>query len=171
MNARRKDAPRPAPKKPQGRRVALVLGGGGLKGFAHIGVLHALTELGITPSVYAGTSIGALIAAAAATGMPVDDMEERARDLKRHDLFRLNRLGMVLDRLHLPAIYLERPLREVCESVVPDLKFSELETNLLVNTVDLQRGTQVVWGLPGLKNVRVADAVYASCALPGFFPP
>jgi len=171
MSASRKHEPRRAPKKPHGRRVALVLGGGGLKGFAHIGVLHALTELGITPSVFAGTSIGALIAAAAATGMPVDDMEERARNLKRHDLFRLNRLGMVLDRLHLPAIYLERPLREVCESVVPDIKFSELDTNLLVNTVDLQRGTQVVWGLPGLRDVRVADAVYASCALPGFFPP
>ena len=48
-----------------------------------------------------------------------DDMEERARDLKRHDLFRLNRIGMVLDRLHLPAIYLERAAKEVCESIVP----------------------------------------------------
>jgi NTE family protein len=170
MKSGRKSQPRRA-LKPPGQRVALVLGGGGLKGFAHIGVLRALAERGITPSVYAGTSIGALIAAAAATGMPVDDMEERARDLKRHDLFRLNRLGMVLDRLHLPAIYLERPLRELCESVVPDVQFSEMETTLLVNTVDLQRGTQIVWGLPGLKNVRVADAVYASCALPGFFPP
>jgi len=45
------------------RRIALVLGGGGLKGFAHIGVLRALDELGIRPDVYAGTSIGALIAA------------------------------------------------------------------------------------------------------------
>jgi NTE family protein len=41
----------------------------------------------------------------------------------------------------------------------------------LVNTVDVERGTQVVWGLPGLRDVRVDDAVYASCALPGFFPP
>jgi len=40
-----------------------------------------------------------------------------------------------------------------------------------VNTVDIQRGTQMVWGLHGLRHVCVADAVYASCALPGFFPP
>src|SRR5450759_246410 len=171
MKAGPRSGPRRAPKKSPGKGVALVLGGGGLKGFAHIGVLRALAERGITPSVYAGTSIGALIAAAAAGAMPVDDMEERARDLKRHDLFRLNRMGMVLDRLRLPAIYLEGPLRDLCESVVPDVQFSELERTLLVNTVDLQRGTQVVWGLPGLKDVRVADAVYASCALPGFFPP
>lgn len=171
MKSGRRSKPRRAPKQAPGQRVAIVLGGGGLKGFAHIGVLRALAERGITPAVYAGTSIGALIAAAAAGGMPVDDMEERARDLKRHDLFRLNRMGMVLDRLRLPAIYLDGPLRDLCESVVPDMQFSELERTLLVNTVDLQRGTQVVWGLPGLKDVRVADAVYASCALPGFFPP
>ncbi len=171
MKAGPRSGPRRAPKKSPGKGVALVLGGGGLKGFAHIGVLRALAERGITPSVYAGTSIGALIAAAAAGAMPVDDMEERARDLKRRDLFRLNRMGIVLDRLRLPAIYLEAPLRDLCESIVPDMTFSELERTLLVNTVDLQRGTQIVWGLPGLKNVRVADAVYASCALPGFFPP
>ncbi|MGH7650101.1 MAG: patatin-like phospholipase family protein, partial [Gemmatimonadaceae bacterium] len=50
-------------------RTALVLGGGGLKGFAHIGVIRALEERGIKPSVIAGTSIGALIGAAYAGGM------------------------------------------------------------------------------------------------------
>src|SRR5689334_24350773 len=96
-----------------GKRVALVLGGGGMKGFAHIGVLRALEERGIKPSVYAGTSIGALIASAAAGGLAVDDMAERARALRKRDLFRLNRLGMVLNRLQLPAIYLDRPLRDI----------------------------------------------------------
>ena len=52
----------------QSRKVALVLGGGGLKGFAHIGVLRALEERGIVPSVYAGTSIGSLICAARRAG-------------------------------------------------------------------------------------------------------
>ena len=66
--------PRPSPKilkkatpsKPRSKalKIALVLGGGGLKGFAHIGVFRALAELGIEPTVVAGTSIGALIAAA-----------------------------------------------------------------------------------------------------------
>src|SRR6266550_2976663 len=171
MKPIRKRTPRRTHKSKPIRKVALVLGGGGLKGFAHIGVLRAMAERGIKPTVFAGTSIGALIASAAAGGMPVDEMAARARALKRHDLFRLNRLGMVLDRLHLPAIYLERPLREVAESVAPDKKFNELESTLLVNTVDIQRGTQVGWGLPGLQDVRIPDAVYASCALPGFFPP
>jgi NTE family protein len=55
--------------------------------------------------------------------------------------------------------------------VVPAGTFDDLPLPLLVNTVDVERGTQLVWGLPGLRHVQVADAVYASCALPGFFPP
>ena len=152
-------------------RIALVLGGGGLKGFAHIGVLRALAERGIRPSVYAGTSIGALIAAARAGGMEWAEMSRRAESLKRRDLFRLNHVGMLVDRFKVPSFYLEEPLRFLCESVAPALKFNELPVRLLVNTVDLANGTQVVWGLPGMQDVRVADAVYASCALPGAFPP
>ena len=152
-------------------KIALVLGGGGLKGFAHIGVLAALEEKGIEPAVLAGTSIGSLICAAKAGGMRIEEMTEHARDLRRRDLFRLNRLKMLLERTHAPSIYQAGPLREVCESVIRDTTFDELDTTLLVNTVDLQRGSPVVWGLPGLRDVSVIDAVYASCALPGFYPP
>jgi len=56
---------------PVSRRIALVLGGGGLKGFAHIGVLRALAERSIVPDIYAGTSIGALISAAHISGTSI----------------------------------------------------------------------------------------------------
>ncbi|HYS69983.1 MAG TPA: patatin-like phospholipase family protein [Gemmatimonadaceae bacterium] len=162
-----------SPGKPRRKahKIALVLGGGGLKGFAHIGVFRALKEMGIEPTVVAGTSIGALIAAAYCRGMDVSEMADRARALKRRDLFRLNRMGFLLERQHAPAIYLEEPLREVVKSVSTEKHFAQLKKTLLVNTVDITRGTQVVWGLPGLRDVSVADAVYASCALPGFYPP
>jgi NTE family protein len=163
---------KPSPLKPRGKaKIALVLGGGGLKGFAHIGVFRALKEMGIVPTVVAGTSIGALIGAAYARGMDTSEMADRARALKRRDLFRLNRMGMLLERQHSPAIYLDEPLRNVVKSVAPDKRFDELKTKLLVNTVDITRGSQVVWGLPGLRDVSIVDAVYASCALPGFYPP
>jgi NTE family protein len=154
-----------------GRRIAVVLGGGGLKGFAHIGVLRAVEERGIDPQLYAGTSIGSLMAAAAAGGMPNDEMAARAMGLRRRDLFRINHIRMLMERMRAPAIYLEEPLREVCRMVVPPAKFNQLPKRLLVNTVDAERGTQLVWGLPGLDHAAVQDAVYASCALPGLFPP
>ena len=152
-------------------RVAVVLGGGGLKGFAHLGVLRALQERGIRPALYAGSSIGALIGAAAASGMDVDDMSRRAEELRRRDLFRINPMNMLIDRMRIPALYAGEPLRALCHEIVPEGTFDELPVTALVNTVDLVRGTRVVWGLPGLRNVSVRDAVYASCALPGFFPP
>jgi NTE family protein len=161
----------PAKPRRKAHKIALVLGGGGLKGFAHIGVFRALEELGIVPTVVAGTSIGALIGAAYARGMDVSEMTDRARALKRRDLFRLNRMGMLLERQHSPAIYLEEPLRNVVNSVATEMRFDQLKRTLLVNTVDIRRGSQVVWGLPGLRDVSLADAVYASCALPGFYPP
>jgi NTE family protein len=78
---------------------------------------------------------------------------------------------MVMKRMLAPALYLEEPLQGIVDRLVPDGTFHDLAVPLLVNTVDLERGSQVVWGLPGLSDVRVSDAVYASCALPGFFPP
>ena len=78
---------------------------------------------------------------------------------------------MLLERMRSPSIYLEEPLRDLCRSIVPPQRFTELSATLLVNTVDIGRGTQLVWGMPGLRDVWVQDAVYASCALPGFFPP
>ncbi|HET9012965.1 MAG TPA: patatin-like phospholipase family protein, partial [Gemmatimonadaceae bacterium] len=154
-----------------GRRIALVLGGGGLKGFAHIGVLRALAERGIVPDVYAGTSIGALIAGAYLAGATIDELQTRAEALRKRQLFRLNHFGMLLERMRSPSIYLEEPLRALVAGAIPDVTFSALPKRLLVNTVDLNRGARVVWGLPGLEDVPVRDAVYASCALPGFFPP
>lgn len=153
------------------RRTALVLGGGGLKGFAHIGVMRALEERGILPVRYAGTSIGALIGAARVAGVSLDEMQRRAIACSKRDLFRLNRVGMLMERSRTSSLYLEQPLRELVNAVTPDVSFRELGNRLLVNTVDLDRGTIVVWGLPGLEAVNVRDAVYASCALPGFFPP
>jgi len=153
------------------RRIALVLGGGGMKGFAHIGVMQALEERGIVPTSYAGTSIGALLAGARLGGMPIAELRTRAESLRRRDLFRINHFGMLMERMRSPSIYLEEPLRDLIRAVVPPGTFADLPKPLMVNTVDLERGSPVIWGAPGLRNVDIHDAIYASCALPGFFPP
>ncbi len=157
------------PRLPE--RIALVLGGGGLKGFAHIGAIRALRERGVQPTVVGGSSIGALIAAAYAGGMSVAEMESRALALTKRDLFRIDHMHMVTRRMLAPALYHGDPLDQVVRSIVPKGTFRDLSVPLLVNSVDLERATPVVWGVPGLQDVAVADAVYASCALPGFFPP
>lgn len=152
-------------------RITLVLSGGGLKGLAHIGVFRALRERGLTPSLVIGSSMGSLIAAAWASGMPVREMELRARLVRRRHVFQVARVDMALQRLLAPAIYRREPLDELITSLIGDCRFDDLKHPLLINTVDLQSGRQVFWGLPGRRDALVADAVFASCALPGIFPP
>jgi NTE family protein len=149
----------------------LVLSGGGLKGLAHIGVLRALEERGLVPNLVVGSSIGSLIASAWAAGVPTRQMEARARLVRRRDVFQVARADVALRRLLAPALYRREPLEILIGHLVGDITFNDLKRRLLVNTVDLHSGMQVMWGLPGLRGARVADAVAASCALPGIFPP
>jgi NTE family protein len=161
----------------QGRRVipdspfTLVLSGGGLKGLAHIGVLRALEERSLVPNLVVGSSIGSLIAAAWAAGVPAHQMEARARLVRRRDVFQVARADVAFRRLLAPALYRREPLETLIATLVGGITFNDLQRRLLINTVDLHSGMQVMWGLPGLRSARVADAVAASCALPGIFPP
>jgi NTE family protein len=152
-------------------QFSLVLGGGGLKGLAHIGVLRALEERGLIPEVVVGCSIGALIGAAWASGMSIHEMEDRALAIKRADIFRVAHLDMALKRMLSPAVYRRDPLEQLIHSLVGDRTFEDLPRRLVVNTVDLNTGKQILWGLPGLTRPKVADAVFASCALPGILAP
>jgi NTE family protein len=149
----------------------LVLSGGGLKGLAHVGVLKALEARGRRPALIVGSSMGSMVAGAWAAGMALDEMEQRALAVRRRDVFRVAHVDMAIRRMHAPALYRREPLDALLESVVGDRTFHDLHAPLLVNSVDLLTGQQVTWGLPGRRTVRVADAVFASCALPGVFPP
>lgn len=161
----------------QGERVrpdspfTLVLSGGGLKGLAHIGVLRALEERELVPNLVVGSSIGSLIGAAWAAGVPARQMELRALRVRRRDVFQVARADVAFRRLLAPALYRREPLECLIASLVGSATFNELQRRVLINTVDLHSGMQVMWGLPGLRNLPVADAVAASCALPGIFPP
>jgi predicted acylesterase/phospholipase RssA/ferredoxin len=153
------------------RPFTLVLSGGGLKGLAHIGVLRALEERHLAPSLVVGSSIGSLIGAAWAAGASVDQMEARALAVRRRDVFQVARVDVALRRLLAPALYRREPLDQLVRGLIGDITFRQLARRLLVNTTDLHSGMQVMWGLPGLLDAQVADAVVASCALPGIFPP
>ena len=149
----------------------LVLGGGGMKGLAHIGVLQALLERGHRPTRIIGSSVGALVAAAWAGGMGIAKLREVALSLKRKDVFAVAHADMAFKRMRSPALFRREPLEHLIARTVGDLTFPQLDPPVIVNTVDLNSGMQVFWGLPGLDDIRVADAVFASCALPGYFPP
>ena len=149
----------------------LVLGGGGMKGLAHIGVIQALVERGHRPTRIIGSSVGALVGAAWAGGMGIAKLREIALRLRRKDVFAVAHADMAFKRMRSPALFRREPLEDLIQRTVGDLTFQQLDPPVVINTVDLNSGMQVFWGLPGLDDIRVADAVFASCALPGYFPP
>ena len=152
-------------------RIALALGSGGMKGMAHVGVLRALEEAEIRPTVYAGSSAGALVAAAAAHGIALAEMESIAKRLRRRRLFQIDFLSLLRRGLRAPALYRGAPLRELCAELFGRTTFRQLRTPLVVSSVDVETAVPLWWGAASWPDVPVADAVYASCAMPGLLPP
>jgi len=151
-------------------RIALALGSGGLRGIAHVGVLRALAEAEIQPTVYAGSSAGALVAAAAEHDLSLSEMESIVARLHRKSLFRIDLLGLLRYGMGALSLYRSAPLRELCVELFGTSTFQDLRTPLVVSTVDVQSSAALWWGTAALPDVPVADAVYASCAMPGLLP-
>jgi NTE family protein len=154
-----------------GPRPVLVLGGGGMKGMAHIGVWKALEEGGMRPDAIIGTSIGALIGAMLAGGMGWRELAETARKLKREDIVAINRRAVWLGGVREPSVFLGDQYLAYIRDHLPVKEFSELTIPLRMNAVSLVTGDEVWFGAGKREDVPVADAVYASCALPIYFPP
>jgi NTE family protein len=154
-----------------GERVVLVLGGGGVKGVCHAGAWKALCEAGIEVAEIVGTSIGALVGASIAGGAEIDELAEQARALSKKDIVDINRWALLPMGIRQQAIFKGDALKEYIARVLPVTEWSELEIPLTVNAVDLESGYTVWFGAGGRRDVPLVDAVYASSALPVFYPP
>lgn len=147
------------PSSPGGR-IGLALGGGAARGWAHIGVIRALRQQGIEPSIIAGTSVGAIVAAMFCNGR-LGAFETWVRSLKRRDVLsyidvNLGHGGFIQG--HRLMAQLDRTLGAV--------DFADLQRPLGVVATDLYSG-QERW----LRRGDLASAVRASMALPGLFTP
>lgn len=140
------------------RRIGLVLGGGGGKGSAHIGVLSALEALHIPVDVLAGTSIGGLVAALYAVGYQPYQIEQWfQRATGRHILERDPTNGGFLGT---------RKIEGLLREAFGERTFADARMPLALVAVDIRRGVEVV-----LREGSLVDAVLASTAIPGLFPP
>lgn len=149
---------RPEPTSARRPRVGLALAGGFARGIAHIGVLKVFQENRLPIDCLAGTSVGALIAAAYASGASLEEMQRKAATTQFKDFARwtLSWLGLATnDRL-------ETYLR--CLS--PVTRFEELNLPLAIAATDLMTGEAVYFTQGPL-----GPALRASCAYPGLFLP
>jgi NTE family protein len=152
-------------------KTVLVLGGGGIKGLAHIGAWKALQEAGVQVSEITGTSIGALVAVCLAAGQSVEVLEQKGLTLKKSDIVSLNGRALLINGIRQQSVFRDDALRRYIERVLPVKSFDELEIPVSMNAVDLETGHIAWFGAGGRTDVSLADAIYASCALPVFYPP
>lgn len=142
------------------RRVGLALGSGSARGLAHIGVLRALEEAGITVHVVAGTSIGALIGAVHAAGR-LDSLAATFRTLDWRRIVSfidvvLPKSGLI-DGVRIAALVREH---------VPSATIEALALPYAAVATDLTTGEEVV-----IRQGDVIEAVRASISVPGIFTP
>jgi NTE family protein len=140
--------------------VALVLGGGGARALAHLGVLHAFERAGITIDRLAGTSIGALIAALSATGAAASEVEERIFE----EFVQRNPFGDY--RLSLTSLARGERARALLRRCFGDRRVETLPRELVVASTDLYERVPVYH-----RRGVVADVVGASMCMPVLLPP
>ena len=152
-------------------RIVLVLGGGGMRGMAHIGVLRAMRTLGIQYDAIVGTSIGALVGAMAAGGMSIEEILDVINQVQKGDYFRLNMLKLMLKGTRASSMYQGETFRARLEEILPKVALNETAVPFYCNAVRLETGGSVFWGTRGFDQISLVDAVYSSCALPAIFEP
>jgi NTE family protein len=164
----------PVPATGQDRfSIGLALGGGTSRGLAHIVAVEALDELGLKPAVIAGTSIGSIMGAACASGMPGREMRTFIEDLfgsRRELLRRLSQRGLAtiaeIWNPRTPAlINLEGVLSALLPKDIPGT-FETLKIPLAVVATDFYGQSEVVMGEGPL-----IPALAASAAIPAVFKP
>ncbi len=139
-------------------RIGLALSGGGARGFAHVGVLKALEELGLKPDIISGVSAGSIIGVLYASGYTPDQILELFKDLKFSDLAEIS---VPKDGF----FKLDRFKRFLKKSIKTEL-IENLQIPTLICATDLDNCKSVVFSQGS-----IIERVTASCSIPIVFKP
>ncbi len=138
--------------------ITLALSGGGVKGFAHIGVLRILEREGFQIRGLAGSSAGGLVGALYASGYTPDEMIGRLKDIDQANLFtRVHGAG--------PSLLGFSGAKAILQELLGERTFDDLRFPLAITATDLSTGLPLT-----IKSGRLMDAVLATSAVPGVFP-
>lgn len=136
-------------------KVGLALGGGGARGFGHLGAIKAFEELGVEFDAVAGTSVGAFIGALYCYGYKADELIERALKMKIKDI-RTSKIVFVPSKTS--------KYEEFIISLMGDIDISDLKKKFGAVAVDMKTGEEIVF-----TEGRLCKAIAGSCAVPMVF--
>ncbi|MBA3815872.1 MAG: patatin-like phospholipase family protein [Parachlamydiaceae bacterium] len=143
----------------QPKKVILVLGSGGNKGLAHVGVIEELGNMGIKPDMIVGCSSGAIIGALYAQNQDIAHVKEVLIGLKYDDLIDFS----LFQKL---AISTSKKMEKFLEENLIAKDFESLQIPFVAVVTDLNKGEPIY-----CKEGALHSMVLASSALPGVFPP
>lgn len=146
-------------KKPY--RLGVCLSGGGARGFAHIGAMRALRELGIRPDIIAGVSAGSVVAVAYSAGL-LDSNTNALLDMFRGSKFR----DFATMQVPTHSFFTLDRFRQKLENIIPYKNLEELPVKTVVCATDIDNATKKAWSSGPL-----AERVVASCSVPIVFEP
>jgi NTE family protein len=139
-------------------KISLALGGGGFKGYAHIGVINQLQRAGFEINAIAGTSAGGVMGALFSFGYSPDEIGKFITQIDHRKLFN-----------HLPgdspSIMGLGGLYSLLERKLGDHTFDELKIPFACTAVDMKTGQEII-----INSGRIVDAIEATTAIPGIFP-
>ncbi|MFH1368372.1 MAG: patatin-like phospholipase family protein [Elusimicrobiota bacterium] len=150
---------------PHRPRIALVLGGGGARGLAHIGVLKVLDEEKLPVDMIIGNSVGALVGSLYAAGVPMDKIEQIGENIGWNDLTNISDpsiIRLLITKRLLSTEKMEKYLQKNIGSV----RFEDLKIPFACVATDLKTGERII-----LRDGDVALAARASSTVPGLFDP
>ncbi|MCQ2410366.1 MAG: patatin-like phospholipase family protein [Elusimicrobiaceae bacterium] len=153
----------PADKRP---KIGLALSAGGVRGFAHVGTLEALSNAGLPVDMISGTSMGAIIGALYAAGLPTDKLWDISSHLSLKSItsdYNVMGLFRFFFAKKLPS---SANLADFFYSQLGDIQFEDLKIPFSCAAMDIKTGERIVFNSGPL-----AIAVRASMNLPGVFAP
>lgn len=142
-------------KEKKNIKIGLALGGGGARGFAHIGALKAFEENGIDFDFVAGTSVGSLVGALYANGYTSEQMITIGKKISVKDI-KTNKI------MFMPSS--TEGIQNFVKKQMGDINVEELKKPFCAVAVDIISGKEV-----NIKRGNLAKAVAGSCAVPGVF--
>jgi NTE family protein len=140
------------------KKITLALGGGGIKGFTHIGVIRQLLDEGFEIAAIAGTSVGGIVGSLYAAGFSTQEMEDFSRSLNFQKI--LNRAPN-----DTPSLIGLQGLFNVLKEKLGDMSFKDLKIPFVSTSVDINTGREII-----MDTGKVLPAIQATTAIPGLFP-
>lgn len=152
----------------RGTRFGVVLSAGYFGFYGHAGFVQGLSEAGLRPSAWAGSSAGGMIAAYAAGGMSAEGVRALVLERRREDFWDPDPLGIALDAVrggHRSSGLLRgERFRRLLEATLPQRRFEDLGAPCVLVAADLSSQSAAL-----LDSGDLASAIQATCAYPGLF--